>query len=282
MNVLLSLFLLFFAYRLGKRCIPFGLSFFHHQKVTSLNYRKDRIPASFGGFLSVLLLFLSLILLGLSQVVPLFSLSLFLTVLFASVMVTYLGWLDDTLGSDEDKGFRGHFRTLFREQRITTGSLKAVGGGITAAISATVTASGGLEWVIHTLFIALMINGLNLLDLRPGRCLKFYLAAAAVLFLWTLGTADALIFIPLLGLAAAVFPYDLEGGLMLGDSGANLLGVQLALWTVSIAPLWLVSLFTLLLLWGHYYGEVFSFTRLIEENRWLSYLDRLWRPTPKR
>ncbi len=277
MNLFLSVFLLLISYGVGRLSLNPGRSFLLSAGVTSVNYRGERIPTSLGGLLAVLLLFLSAVPLGLSRWVSLFSFPLFSVVMLASVTVAFLGWLDDTLGNHRDKGFMGHFRTLMEEGRLTTGLLKAVGGGVVAAVAATVTAEGyGFLWLLHTLLIGLMTNWLNLLDLRPGRALKFYLVLGGTLFILHLGSGESLLFLPLLGLAAAVLKGDLSARFMLGDSGSNLLGIQLGIWLAWISPPWLIILLDILLVVGHGLGEAVSFTQVIENSRFL-YLDRVGR-----
>lgn len=278
MSLFVSVPLLLFSYFVGRLFLGPGREFLLSAGVTAINYRGERVPTSLGGFLAALLLFLSAASLALAQWAPLFSFSLFAVVLLASVTVAFLGWLDDTLGNHRDKGFAGHIRTLMEEERLTTGLLKAAGGGVVAAVAATVTARGDWRvWLLHTLLIGLMTNWLNLLDLRPGRALKFYLVVGTLLFLVSFSQGESLLFVPLLGLAAAVLKGDLSARFMLGDSGSNLLGIQLGIWLALISPLWLVILLNILLVIGHYLGEVVSLTRMIENNRVLSYLDRLGR-----
>ncbi|PTX52190.1 UDP-N-acetylmuramyl pentapeptide phosphotransferase/UDP-N-acetylglucosamine-1-phosphate transferase [Melghirimyces profundicolus] len=278
MITFLSIIVLLISYLTGRWTLDTGREFLLHAGVTAVNYKGEKIATSYGGFLAVVFLMLDAVVLGLAQWIPLFSYSLFAATLAASITVVFLGWLDDTMGNHRDKGFAGHFRTLWKEGRFTTGFLKAAGGGVAAVVAAAVTSGGrGEVWLMHTLLIGLMTNWVNLLDLRPGRALKFYLVAGAALFLVGLGRGETLLFLPLLGLASAVLKGDLSARFMLGDSGSNLLGIQLGMWLALVSPLWLVFLWTALLLAGHYIGETVSLTRLIEKNRLLSYLDRLGR-----
>lgn len=278
MSLFVSVPLFLLSYLVGRLFLGPGREFLLSAGVTAVNYRGERVPTSLGGFLAALLLFLSAASLGLARWAPLFSFSLFAVVLLASVTVAFLGWLDDTLGDHRDKGFVGHIRTLMEEERLTTGLLKAAGGGVVAAVAATITARGDWRvWLLHTLLIGLMTNWLNLLDLRPGRALKFYLTVGTFLFLVSFRQGEALLFVPLLGLAAAVLKGDLSARFMLGDSGSNLLGIQLGIWLALISPLWLVIFLNILLVIGHYLGEAVSLTRMIESSRVLSYLDRLGR-----
>lgn len=266
----------------GMVALPAGIRFLQEKGLISPNFRGNTIPTSYGGLLAFLYLLLSLFLLVINQTlyVPLFPISLFLAVLAASLGAAWLGWLDDTMGDHANKGLGGHFRAWIQDGIITTGMIKAVGGVGIAAIAAVVTSKGALWlWPLHLLFIALVTNWLNLLDLRPGRCLKFYLAVAILLSLVHINRGSTLLFLPLLGLALAVFRADLSARIMLGDSGSNLLGVQLGIWLATVSSPKVLVVFTILLIVGHVIGEKISLTRIIENSRWLSYLDRLGRGT---
>ncbi|PTM58548.1 hypothetical protein [Desmospora activa] len=277
---ILSIIILAISILTGVVALPVGIHFLQEKKLISPNFRGSAIPTSYGGLLAFLYLLLSVLLLGIDQslALPLFSLPLFFAMLAASLGAAWLGWLDDTMGDHVNKGLAGHFRAWLREGTMTTGMIKAWGGIAIAAVAAVVT-SGGTFWLwpLHLLFIALVTNWLNLLDLRPGRCLKFYLIVAVLLTLLYFNQSSTLLFLPLLGLALAVFRADLSARVMLGDSGSNLLGVQLGIWLATVCSAPVIAVFTILLIVGHVIGETISLTRIIEKSRWLSYLDRLGR-----
>ena len=87
-----------------------------------------------------------------------------------------LGLLDDTLGNRQIKGLRGHFQAAFRERKITTGFIKAVGGGLLALLLAyRFTPSSPLLMLLDAALIALCANAINLFDLRPGRACGVFL-----------------------------------------------------------------------------------------------------------
>ena len=121
-------------------------------------------------------------------------------------LITAIGLADDRW-SGEERGFRAHLQA-----RRTTGVLKLVGIPLVALLR-TRSLSGAL-------LVSLSANALNQLDTRPGRALKAYLAAAAVV--------DA----PL-ALAVLLTPYDLREMTMLGDGGSNGLGAMLGLSSVN-------------------------------------------------
>jgi hypothetical protein len=168
----------------------------------------------------------------------------------AVAAVAAIGLADD-LWSGPERGFRGHLRA-----RRTTGVLKLLAIPLVGLLATRKLSGAAL--------VALAANCLNQLDTRPGRALKAYLAAAAVV--------DA----PL-GLAVVLLPYDLRERTMLGDAGSNALGAMLGLSSVShltergrwvaIGALGALTLF----------GEKRSLGALIERTPLLRDLDRLGR-----
>jgi UDP-GlcNAc:undecaprenyl-phosphate/decaprenyl-phosphate GlcNAc-1-phosphate transferase len=202
-----------------------------------------------------------------------------------------LGFADDVFGTSADRGFRGHI-AAFRHGRLTTGGLKLLGIGLLAA---AVTLPGAIiapvetpalsvagEWFLATLAVALSANFVNLTDLRPGRALKVYSAAVVLLVVlpavWYGYTGSLFALILLLGPVAAVWRYDLGERAMLGDAGANAAGALLG-WTAvqMLASWWALALYVALMLALNIASEKISFSRVIEKNRVLSWLDGLGR-----
>jgi len=149
-------------------------------------------------------------------------------VLFAALGFAFLGFLDDMLGG-EDRGFRGHLRAL-AAGRLTSGMIKLLGGAAIALVLASVP--GFVTWqrlVADAVLIALAANLANLLDRAPGRTLKWsmlaYIPLAVVAGAGSVGVAVA----PVMGAAVGVLPEDLRERVMLGDTGANVLGAVLGL-----------------------------------------------------
>jgi UDP-N-acetylmuramyl pentapeptide phosphotransferase/UDP-N-acetylglucosamine-1-phosphate transferase len=150
-------------------------------------------------------------------------------VLFAVIGFGLLGFVDDVLGGDEARGFRGHVGEAVRG-RLTTGFAKLAGGG---ALAVVLVASPGFvtgrRLVTDAVLIALCANLGNLLDRAPGRVIKAsliaYLPLALVLGGGPVGVAVA----PVMGGAIALAGDDLREHLMLGDTGANVLGGVLGL-----------------------------------------------------
>jgi UDP-N-acetylmuramyl pentapeptide phosphotransferase/UDP-N-acetylglucosamine-1-phosphate transferase len=150
-------------------------------------------------------------------------------VLFACLGFGLLGFLDDVLGTGDDRGFKGHLRAL-ASGRVTTGLCKVIGGVAVAFILASqddfVT---GKRLLSDAVLIALAANLGNLLDRAPGRTLKLgllcWIPIAVLAGTGPVGMAIA----PVMGAFAALLGDDLREKLMLGDTGANVLGAVLGL-----------------------------------------------------
>ncbi len=232
--------------------------------------------------------------------------------------VLLFGLVDDAFG-DESKGFRGHLGQLGRG-RLTTGGLKLVGVLVLAAAAAGsastaaffVTAADpqssigwpgpwllGSRWLLGWIVIAGTANLLNLLDRRPGRALKAYLAlvipAALVgsYYVWRTWPvvsenglagsvpgvvwpfAAGVLLTVAVGPALVVWPYDVRERGVLGDAGSNamgalagyLLALVLAVWPLAIVAFAVVAL--------NLVSERVSFSDVIEGNRVFAWLDGL-------
>ncbi len=171
---------------------------------------------------------------------------------------------------------------------MTTGLVKVVGVGLSAAAAVLLLAAGraggrvGLrvaDAVLDTALVAGTANLVNLLDLRPGRAGKAVVLLGLVLTAATSrpGRPVAAGLGPVLGAVAGVLPADLAARSMLGDCGANALGAGLA--TAAVAslprPARLGALLAVAAL--NLASERVSFTAVIEATPWLRRLDRLGR-----
>jgi len=206
-------------------------------------------------------------------------------------LLAAVGLLDDLFAlSRQARGLRGHLLALARG-RLTTGAVKAM-GGLGAGLAAGLILHPGHPTLIalDALLIALTANLLNLLDLRPGRCLKsFGLLSAFVLLLapYSVHLREAAapplrgleVALRLLGpvLAAAIVsaPADSAGRTMMGDVGANVLGAAAGLALVLVLGPWDRLAAVLILVAVHLACERLSLSDLIARSRPLSFLDRL-------
>lgn len=198
-------------------------------------------------------------------------------VLFAALGFGLLGFMDDVLGSEE-RGFRGHV-TALRHGRLTTGMLKLIGGAAIALVLAS--APGfvtGKRLVADALLIALAANLGNLLDRAPGRVIKYSLAAYVPIALVAGAGPVGIAIAPVIGAAAGILPDDLREHLMLGDTGANVLGGLLGLAVVLEFDRTTRNVVLVVLLLLNLVSELVSFSRVIEKVpplRWFDWLGRV-------
>lgn len=197
-------------------------------------------------------------------------------VLFAAFGFGLLGFMDDVLGS-EDRGFKGHFRAL-TQGRLTTGMIKLIGGAAIALVLAS--APGfvtGKRVIADALLIALAANLGNLFDRAPGRVIKVSLACyvpiAIVAGTGAVGIAAA----PVIGATAGLLPEEMRERLMLGDTGANVLGGLLGLIVVLECSRTVRNVVLVVLIVLNLASELVSFSKVIERVpplRWLDHLGR--------
>ena len=195
------------------------------------------------------------------------------------VGMALLGLLDDLAGTGDERGFRGHVMSLLRG-RLTTGGAKLLGGAAVALLAAVPFAGEGERverLVADAALIALAANLGNLFDRAPGRVGKVGVLSFVALAVGTAGTSALSGPAVVVGAVAAVLLDDLHERVMLGDTGANVLGGVLGLGVVlacapSTRTTVLVAVAALNLL-----SEVVSFSRVIDAVAPLRALDRLGR-----
>ena len=241
------------------------------------NFRGETIPQSVG---IAIVLYAAAMLCACAYLVPAAQSSA-ITWLIAIVGFGGLGLLDDVCGSRAASGLRGHFRAAFRERKITTGFVKAVGGLFVAfLVSLRLRPDNFAFALLAALIIALSANAINLLDLRPGRAGAVFLLFAVPLLWFALKIGGSPAGIPLLLFVAIpafrIYPRDAAAKIMLGDAGSNPLGAALVLAFLELAPpLYAQSAVLALLMALHLLAERASLTKIIEKNSILRRLDRM-------
>jgi len=196
-------------------------------------------------------------------------------VLFAAFGFGLLGLVDDLIGGDERRGFRGHIGALLKGE-ITTGFLKLFGGaGVAVVLVATPGFASGRRLLVDAVLIALAANLGNLLDRAPGRTIKAaliaYLPLAFVLGTGPVGVAIA----PVMGAAIGLLYDDLRERVMLGDAGANVIGASLGLGVVLGRGQVTRGTALGVLIVANVAAEVWSFSAVIDRVPPLRWLDRL-------
>jgi UDP-N-acetylmuramyl pentapeptide phosphotransferase/UDP-N-acetylglucosamine-1-phosphate transferase len=187
-----------------------------------------------------------------------------------------LGYLDDVYGSRHAGGFIGHLKELVHG-RVTTGLLKAFGGGVIGVAAAWWVGSRGVWVLVAGGVVALSSNLANLLDVRPGRAIKVWTPCATALMLSGLPGHSERTLVCLGGGVLAFLYFELREQVMLGDTGAGLLGAALGVAAVASLgrPALLAVLAVLVVLTAA--SEKFSFTRVIDAVPPLRWADRLGR-----
>lgn len=271
------------GWALGRWAAPQLLGLLAGTNLARVNYRRRALVAALGLVLPLGLLawagLLALVGIALPSFAGRFDLADHpggAAVLAAGVAFCLLGLVDDLVEDQGSRGFRGHLAAL-AHGRLTGGAVKLLGGMLTALVVAPLLGPSGRPWwgrLLAAVVIASAANVANLLDLRPGRCLKVFLP------LWAAGWAAAPHLAPwaagLAGAAVAVLPLDLREQGMLGDSGANALGAVVGV-LLAAGPTWLLVLAAVVLLALQAISERVSFTRVIERNRLLRAADQLGR-----
>lgn len=270
------------SYLLTALSFRYLVQMMHDAALLKLNYRNESIPAV-AGLVFVVLLPITV---GLGMLFSIKSFTLIHSILFLFVIIGmgFLGMLDDLIGNHEHKGFRGHFKILLKEKKLTTGAFKALFGAVIAmvfSIASSQLLSGGFKiWIILTSFLLVVLsaNTINLFDLRPGRAGKMFILGFILILAFSKDFEKTVgLFIPILAILLFYLPFDLKAKVMMGDVGSNLLGA-----TLGIMMSWMLSdlgkVISILILIGlQLTAEKFSFSKMIEENRWLRYLDNIGR-----
>jgi UDP-GlcNAc:undecaprenyl-phosphate/decaprenyl-phosphate GlcNAc-1-phosphate transferase len=154
--------------------------------------------------------------------------------------------------------------------------LKLVGGVcIAVVLVATPGFKSGRTLIVDGVLIALAANLGNLLDRAPGRTIKFGLVAYVPIAI-AIGTAPiGIAAAPVMGASLGLLPDDLRERLMLGDTGANVIGAVLGLAVVlgSRESIRLVVMLVLLAL--NVGAELVSYSRVIDAVPPLRWFDRL-------
>jgi UDP-GlcNAc:undecaprenyl-phosphate GlcNAc-1-phosphate transferase len=186
-----------------------------------------------------------------------------------------VGSLDDRAESST-RGLQGHIAALGRG-RVTTGIWKLLVGVMLAVVLAIALDGGIPRIVVSALVIALSVNVINALDVRPGRALKWALLPLMLSAFAVWGHGVLLPLAGYLGAGLAILPLDLRERGMLGDAGSNPLGLVLGTCLAAALPIWGLLVALTLLLGLQIAAETVTISRLIESVPPLRWFDRLGR-----
>jgi UDP-GlcNAc:undecaprenyl-phosphate GlcNAc-1-phosphate transferase len=196
-------------------------------------------------------------------------------VLVAAIVVVFAAGAYDDRRPDRTHGVMAQLRPMI-SGRLTPGAVKLAALVVGAAAYAVIIQSPPVRIALGVPVVAGIGNLWNLLDVRPGRALKFALLAGVPM----LAFRPTRIAARLVAVAAVAIPLDLRERAMLGDAGANAVG-----FVVGVAAFDRLSTAGLAGVLGlvvvlHALSETVTLSRLISAVPPLRWLDRLGRVRP--
>ncbi|WP_084111526.1 MraY family glycosyltransferase [Paramaledivibacter caminithermalis] len=261
----------FFSYFFNKLIIPLVEELYTNSGFLKKNYKGALIPNSMGIIFIFNMLFVSLFILIFIIRINYTEIYIFL---LGTLVMGITGLLDDFIGNNDIKGFKGHISMLLK-LKLTTGGIKAIFGGVVAILISLTISSNFLNFLTNILVISLFTNFINLVDLRPGRALKVFFVFSMPLLFFVNGIYR-IILLSFIGAASAYFSHDIKGRSMLGDVGSNCLGIILGIIATSL-EFNIKTLLIIFLILANLYSEIYSFTKLINKNKILNFFDELGR-----
>ncbi|KUO70228.1 MAG: hypothetical protein APF77_18215 [Clostridia bacterium BRH_c25] len=240
---------------------------------SSVNYRGKAIPA-IGGIVFIPILLVAILLLLLSETGNYYG---YLSYLALVLCMGFIGVVDDLVGDRRTKGLIKHISSTLKGI-MTTGFLKALIGILVSCIISIGAVSTYFEFIVNVFIISLFANTLNLFDLRPGRAVKVFLAISVMLLTGAKGRIAEAVPIIILSLTAGLYiRYDLKEICMLGDTGANILGITLGYYSTLFLGFNAKLMLLVFLVFLNIISERISITEIINSNRLLSYIDGIGR-----
>lgn len=190
--------------------------------------------------------------------------------------LTFLAGLYDDYRSIRTRGILIQVQALLRG-RLTPGLVKMLVIVGAAALVAWRLDGNGWRLVLGIPVIAGAANLWNLLDVIPGRAIKYFLPAVAVLGITASDDAVTVLSALAFGAGVSALYFDLRERAMLGDAGANVLGfiVGIGLFQVLSTVGLAAALCVILAL--HVLSETITLSRIIQATPPLRWFDRLGR-----
>lgn len=235
------------------------------------NYKGENIPICMG------LVFIFVQTLTLFIIYTFFNKNInVLYYLISILLVGLVGLVDDLIGEKNIKGLKGHIISFFKGSP-TTGSLKAAVGFLVSLLISILMSKDIIEIIVNTFLISLFINFNNLMDLRPGRSVKAFILVSILLLLTSNNDEYKFLIYSFYGMLLVYFPLDLRAKVMMGDVGSNVLGVTLGIYCAFSNDIIIKTVYLIILIIIHIITERYSLSKIIENNRFLKFLDDLGR-----
>jgi len=272
-NIIQILLVILFSVIIAQHSIKLSLTLLKDAGCTLKNYRGNEVVFGTGiAFMPVLITSGALLFLFNSSIYD-----MYIVYLFAVCSMGFAALLDDLIGNKQIKGIKNHISSFFHGH-LTTGFIKAFIGAVSALVISLAISISVLDLLLNILCIALFTNALNLMDLRPGRCIKVFLFVGLSIII--VNITDIAVLMPLVILLASVLiymRYDLREICMLGDTGSNILGITLGYYSALAFDTAGKIIIVTVLLAVNAAAEKISISKLIANNRFLSFLDNLGR-----
>ena len=236
------------------------------------NYKGEKIPMSLGLlFVFVQSITISLIRIGFNLTGNITDLYL-----YSYIFMGLVGLLDDLIGDKKVKGLKGHIKSFFKGT-LTTGAIKAGIGFFVSLYISILISKDVWEVLVNTFVIALFTNLINLFDLRPGRAIKVFITISLIFIFTNIDKNYNYIIYSLYGLILPYMSLDFKAKAMMGDVGSNIIGLTLGI-ICAVTYSFMGKIIILILLIGiHILAEKISFSKIIDKNPILKYIDSIGR-----
>lgn len=237
----------------------------------SPNYRGEKIPFCMG----LLFVFVQAI----TMLTVFIALKDHIEILYYIISIVFIGlvgFMDDLIGEKNIKGLKGHIISFIKGD-YTTGGIKAGSGFIISLFVSILISDSILDIIVNIFVIALFTNYSNIFDLRPGRSIKAFIFASVFLLITKNANDYDYIIYSFYGILLIYFPKDLKAKAMMGDVGSNVLGITLGIYCALSESLPVKAVYLLILIIIHIIAERYSFSRIIDNNKILKFIDNLGR-----
>lgn len=236
------------------------------------NFKSIEIPISLG----IMFVFVQVITLGILDLLFKIKGNFNLVYLLGFVFIGMLGLLDDLIGEKSIKGLKGHIKALFNGT-LTTGGIKAILGFFISIVVSFYLSNTYKDLIINSFLIGLFTNFINLFDLRPGRAIKVFISFSLMFLIFSKIKDKNYILYSFFGIIIPYIRLDLKSMAMMGDVGSNILGFTLGIFTAINFDIIPRVVILIVLLIFHFMSEKVSFSKIIDNNFLLRYIDELGR-----
>ncbi len=261
-----------FSFLLSYIGLPKVLAMLSRANVLCENFKSELIPVSVG----IIFVFVQVTTLGALQIFFGLNEKFNLIYLTGFIFIGFLGLLDDLTGEKKIKGLKGHIKAFFKGV-LTTGALKAFFGFFISLVVSSYISNSVIDFIINSLLIGLFTNFINLFDLRPGRAAKVFFVISLVFIMTNFRNHNNYILFSFWGILIPYIILDLKGKVMMGDVGSNTLGFTLGIYAATSFSPMIKDIILILLIVFHIIAEKVSFSKIIDNNRFLRFLDNIGR-----